>query len=318
MPADAATLARLRSRIAALERGGAHTQDGPAAAGARALAFGLDAIDGHLPGGGLAAGGVHEVIDGDGGGTGARTGGHSGDPLALGGALTGLAAVLAGRAGRRPVVWIAPRTTARESLYAPGLAAFGLDPARLIAVRVPTAGGAKTAADTALWALEEVLRSPVGALALAEVADLDLTASRRLQLAAEAGGGTGLLLRPKAGERAVLPPTASLTRWRVAAAASDPPAGAAVSRLPGRPRWTLELLRARGATPRRWLVEWNDERQGEGGQADGHAAGGLALVPPLRDRADRPDRGATGSAAHGAAPDRPLGRDGVFPLRRTG
>ena len=47
-----------------------------------------------------------------------------------------------------------------------------------------------------LWALEEALRSPGLAAALAEVEQLSLTQSRRLQLAAEAKGVTALLLRP--------------------------------------------------------------------------------------------------------------------------
>ena len=65
MPADPATLHALRQRIARLERGGtlaAAADDlpsGDAAAGTR-LTFGLDALDTHLPGGGLAAAAIHD------------------------------------------------------------------------------------------------------------------------------------------------------------------------------------------------------------------------------------------------------------------
>ena len=90
MPADPATLDDLRQCIARLERRSALA--GPSAdalagsktqAGAR-LTFGLAALDEALPGGGLDAAGMHEILDGDG-----ATG--------TGGAATGFAAALAGR-----------------------------------------------------------------------------------------------------------------------------------------------------------------------------------------------------------------------------
>ena len=50
--------------------------------------------------------------------------------------------------------------------------------------------------------------------------ELDLTAARRLQLAAEAGGVLGLLLRADEDSAA---PTAALTRWRIGAGTAWPP-----------------------------------------------------------------------------------------------
>ena len=47
-----------------------------------------------------------------------------------------------------------------------------------------------------LWAMEEGLRTPGIGAVLGEIRQLDLTASRRLQLAAESGGGVGLVLSP--------------------------------------------------------------------------------------------------------------------------
>lgn len=134
-----------------------------------------------------------------------------------------LAALLLARSGGT-ALWIA----GEDEPFPPGLARFGLAPAQLVLVR------AAARAD-ALWAMEEALRCrAVGGvvLALGQAAPPDLTASRRLQLAAEAGGGLGLLLRPAGG---ALAPCAAVSRWRVAP-------------LPGG-TWQLELLRARGGQP---------------------------------------------------------------------
>lgn len=269
MPADPQLLQRLRSRIAAIERGGSgspHNDD--------CLSLGVSEIDEHLPWGGLAAGAVHELLDGDAPTSNSTTkiGG------ALNGAITAFAAALAGKAQRaraRPIVWIAPRTGLRESLYAPGLAGFGLDPSDLIAVRIPPGGDF---AATALWAMEEALRAPAVGLVCAEIEAMSLTASRRLQLAAETGGGMGLLLRRDAGHAsgASLPPTACVSRWRIAALPGGPPEYA---NLPGATRWQAELLRARGGRPRSWQLEWSDD-----GQDKSQTTGGFALVSPLRDR----------------------------------
>lgn len=264
MPADPQLLQRLRSRIAAIERGGSPLADD------HGLPLGIPEIDEHLPWGGLAAGAVHELLDGDGPTSNSTTKIGGG----LNGAVTAFAATIAGKAQRaraRPVVWIAPRVSTRESLYAPGLAGFGLDPSDLIAVRVPPGGDF---AATALWAMEEALRAPTVGLVCAEIEAMDLTASRRLQLAAETGGGLGLLLRRDIG--ITLPPTACVSRWRIAAL----PGGAAeYANLPGATRWQAELLRARGGRPRTWQLEWRDD-----GQDKSQTPGGFALVSPLRDR----------------------------------
>lgn len=127
----------------------------------------------------LAAGRVHEVT-GDGRLTFA---------LALAGRLTG------------PVLWVQD-ARAGDGLYAPGLAAF-IDPARLILAR-------PTGPLPVLQAAEEALRSGAVPLVVAELAEApDLTASRRLQLAAGTGGGRGLCLIPGHKLRA----NAAETRW---------------------------------------------------------------------------------------------------------
>jgi len=217
-------LDRLRVELARLE--------GPARGRATgSLPLGLAAIDAWLPGGGLARGCLHEIA-----------GPPAGDTAAA-----GFAAALLGRLAKGgPVVWIGPRS----ELYGPGLLELGLDPARLIVVRARDRRGR-------LWALEEVLRSPGPGAGLAEIDQLDLTASRRLQLAAEAQGVTALLLRP---ERALRQPSAAFTRWRIQALPADAPSGAALatagagSWAPA--RWQVELVRARTGRPGQWVVEW--------------------------------------------------------------
>jgi len=219
-----AVLARLRARIARIERGGAAHAACP---------LGVPAIDGALPWGGLPRGALHEI------------GGAAERDLAA----QSFAAALLGLLARdgRPALWIAPD----EGPYAPALPGFGLDPAQVTVVR------ARRPAD-ALWALEEGLRCSALAAVLAEGAAPDFAQSRRLQLAAGESGVTALLLEPA---RDPLPASAALTRWRVAAAPSavdghdDETAGEMV----GYARWRVDLLRARGGRPRHWLVEWSHE-----------------------------------------------------------
>jgi protein ImuA len=297
VPENADILQRLRGRIAAIEQAGNGVRTERAC-----LTLGVSAIDDHLPGGGLATGAVHEILDGDINNGAKTTKKEIKYPVrrnfgeALGGPVTAFAAALAGRAQTAraaPVIWIAPRLSGRESLYGPGLREFGLDPAGLVVVRVPPGSDFTR---TALWAMEEALRAPAVGIVCAEIEDMDLTASRRLQLAAEAGGGLGLLLRPVsrlsrrpgASEENTLPPTASLSRWRISALPGAPAGTDAAwtpAHLPGRPRWQAELLRARGGQPKTWQLEWRDDRYDpDTGTNARDTAGGFALVSPLRNR----------------------------------
>jgi protein ImuA len=110
------------------------------------------------------------------------------------------AAALAGRL-TGPVLWVR-ESRSRDSLCPQGLAAF-FDPARLVLAH-------PTGARAVLQVAEEALRSGAAPLVVAELAEAaDLTASRRLQLAAGGGGGRGLCLVPAARTR----PNAAETRW---------------------------------------------------------------------------------------------------------
>ena len=157
-----------------------------------------------------------------------------------------------------PVLWCRSHRTALEAgdPYGPGIAVLGLSPDRLI-----LAEAAKPA--ELLWAMEEGARTKGLAAVVADGVMPDLTAGRRLQLAAEAGQGLVFLL---ATGRQTAASTA-LTRWFVASAPSRPEAEG-----PGPPCWTIELWRCRGGRPREWMVEWDD------------AALSLSVVSPMADR----------------------------------
>jgi hypothetical protein len=75
--------------------------------------------------------------------------------------------------------------------YAPAAVRLGIPPEQMIVVR------ASTHADN-IWALDQALRCPAVAAVVAWLAKLDAHTFRRLQLAAEEGGGLGLLVRPEA------------------------------------------------------------------------------------------------------------------------
>jgi cell division inhibitor SulA/protein ImuA len=76
--------------------------------------------------------------------------------------------------------------------YAPAFAAGGVDPARLLLLTPPTE-------PERLWALEQALRSGVCGAVLAWPRRPTGARLRRLQLAAEAGGGIGFLFHSGAG-----------------------------------------------------------------------------------------------------------------------
>ena len=279
---SAATLTALRDRIRLLEQPVRHG----------VLPFGAAPIDAALPGGGLALGALHEIVG---------VGGDEEDGAAAAGFIAGIlarlsphppAALAAGPpglstgAGEGPVLWC----LRQPDLYGPGLAAHGLDPARLVLV-------AARRDEDILWAVEEGLRTAAAGLAavVGEIGRLPMAAGRRLQLAAEHSGVTALLLRRwRNGAEAAAErdrPNAAVTRWRVGALpAADIPGMPGI----GRPRWRMELMRVRGGVPGSWEVEVAD--------ATGHVRISAGL-------ADRP--AAPGKARSGRADAEPL-------LRRAG
>ena len=107
----------------------------------------------------------------------------------------------AGRQG--PVIW-GSVAHMREWVMPPAAARI-LSPERLMAFRAGSQA-------ELLWATEEALRAGVAGLVVAVVEkSLSLTAGRRLQLAAEAGRTTGVLIIPEDGGS-----NAAETRWHCA------------------------------------------------------------------------------------------------------
>ena len=248
----AAVLAELRGRIRRMEGiGGAD--------GTRFLPLGVPDVDGVLPDGGLPLGCLHEVVGENDPFNSVATGFSAAILARISGRRTGHGGSGHEGSGGGQVVWI----TRDDDLYAPGIAAYGLKPERLIVV------SARRDSDI-LWAMEECLRCRPLAAVLGEIGDIDMVASRRLQLAAEASGVTALLLRSSSRR---LGATASVTRWGLSAAPSRP-----IDEVPGvgLPRWRTRLLRCRGGQPGEWLLEWhgdgfvlaNDPAEGTSGETE--------------------------------------------------
>jgi protein ImuA len=233
-------LSDLRRRIVALDRS--------ARAKRGALAFGVEAIDGHLPWGGLPLGTLHEFVEG-----GLEAEHVAAATLFVGGCLART---------KGTVLWC----LRGRDLFAPALASVGLHPDRVIYV--------ETWKDAeVLPAMEEALRHGGLGGVVGEVARLTLVASRRLQLAAESSGVPAFVVRRwrSDAERASADePTSVFTRWRIAPAPSQAPPFPGLARA----RWRVELLRCRGAEPTSWILEACD------------AQGRLALPADLSDRPD--------------------------------
>jgi len=169
-----------------------------------------------------------------------------------GAATLGLAALLAWRmAGDAPILWLRAGRRSRAVPYAPGLAALGLDPARLILVESGDVSGLlRAAGDAARCAGLGVLLIE----ARGKLPEFDLTVSRRLLLAIEHSRVTILLARMEAPPV----PSAAETRWEVAAISSTP----IETDAPGPPAFALRLLRHRGGPAGKELrVEWNRDQR---------------------------------------------------------
>ena len=211
-----AVLESLRSHIAAIEGVGFR---------AGSLAFGIGAIDGHLPAKGIANGALHELAGGP----------ELADDAA---ATVFLAGILAKAEGT--VIWC----LRWRDLFSPALYLAGLNPDRVIFVEAGDDRGVLTA-------MEEALRHEGLAGVVGELRKLPSIASKRLQLAAEKSGVPAFAFRRWSPRDAIPSGSAAVTRWRIRAAPSQALGLVGL----GTARWHVELERARGAEPKSWIVE---------------------------------------------------------------
>jgi protein ImuA len=231
------------------------------------ICFGLDALNQALPWGGLNAGALHEISASD----------YRDRPAAAGFTL-GLAtriltakSISSGNSLNLPhILWVRLERGFQDfgDLYGPGLAQLGLDPGQVIVA------SARDEADV-LWAMEEGLHCTGLAGVIGEVRAgakaYDLTASRRLNMAAEAAGIPALVMRQTSsvgassvgrGADNMGGSSAAASRWSVAASHSAPLDGIyrKLATAIGHPRWRVALTRCRdGGKPHHWILEWNHE-----------------------------------------------------------
>jgi len=197
-----AVLETLRRRLARLEKLYSRNSN-------TVVSTGCAALDRFLPAGGFPCGSLIEFLTSD-----------------DGSGAVGLALLSAGQLCRqgKPLV-VVDRT---GQFYPPAAACLGISPQQLLIVQP------RNHADEH-WTIHQALRcTGVGAV-LAWPATIDHRSFRRLQLAAEHGGGLGLLIRP--------PSTRREPSWAQVRLAVEPlPGGTSRKR-----RLRIELLRCRGA-----------------------------------------------------------------------
>jgi protein ImuA len=244
------------SLVAALRRQVERLEKPQPLADDRLLSTGSPALDGLLPGGGLRRGSLVEYLS-----PGAGSG-------------TGTLALCAAReacAGGRALVVVDRRRT----FYPPAAIAWGIDLTSLLVLQ-PTDNAAE------LWAIDQALRCPGVGAVYAPCGALDVRDLRRLQLAAEAGGTLGILLRPA---RFRGQPSWADVQWRIGPWRQRPPWR---SESPWQLR--VELARCRGAPAGRTVDLELDETTGLWQAASNRHAQSADSIPaphPLHSPARR-------------------------------
>lgn len=190
--------------------------------------IGLGPLESAFPNGVFPSGAIHEMI--------CPT---SEQAAATSGLLGGILSSLMQQGG--VCLWI---STSRK-LFPPSLMAFNTAPDQVIFIDVQQE-------KEVLWAMEEALKCEGLAAVVAEVREISIVQSRRLQLAVESSKVTGFLIR---NDPRKLGSTTSVARWQITSLPSEPEDG-----LPGVgfPRWQVDLLRVRNGNPGSWKLEWID------------------------------------------------------------
>ncbi|MCB1518827.1 MAG: hypothetical protein KDJ19_14585 [Hyphomicrobiaceae bacterium] len=152
------------------------------------------------------------------------------------GAIAFALALAAGMQG--PIMWVVHQHQTGQ-LHPGGVGRF-IDPARLIVSR--GASGLDL-----LWIAEEALRSGAVPLVVAQLgSDVDLTAGRRLQLAAEAGRALGLFILPEG-----LGSNAAETRWHCIPRMARPEHLDSTL-------FEWVCIKNKSGTNGSWMTRWND------------------------------------------------------------
>ena len=156
---------------------------------------------------------------------------------ATAGFVAGIVSALMRNSGA--LIWISSYRT----IFPPALRSFGIAPDRIIFIDLKKE-------KEILWAMEEALKCGGLSAVIAEMQELNFTASRRLQLAVEQSSVTGFVLRRNPCS---INTTACLTRWQITSLQTQ-----LDNDMPGIgfPRWNVELLKVRNGTPGQWQVEF--------------------------------------------------------------
>lgn len=177
------------------------------------LRTGFSDIDQYLPAGGISSHAVHEI-------TGPQSMGF-------------VSQLLTKTHHEHTCVW-ARSAKANSVPYGPFLAAKGLNTEQILFVECQSD-------QDLFWCMEEALKSKATALVIGEPRSaIDLTTSRRFQLAAENGHSLGLVLCAANG-----PSNALFSRWYIQASPTTDDESLA---------WYIDLQRIRGAPKKAWRV----------------------------------------------------------------
>ena len=181
-PTDAiSVMQRLSREVRGLETAGKQAIRKPT------ISCGCTALDRALPDGGYVAGSVIEYL------------------RAMPGCGASTLAFTAAAAAMRSTNGFAVIIDTQHNIYPPALASWGIDLEKVVLVRPQSDVDA-------LWAVDQALRTPAVAAVVADVERIDDRAARRMQLAAEQGGGLALLLRPASARRG---PSWADVQWMV-------------------------------------------------------------------------------------------------------
>ncbi len=220
-------LEQLTRQIRDMETAGRPTQE--------RISSGCSTMDRHLPHGGYARGSMLELL---------RSGPGSG--VASIGLMIARQAIVE---GKYLVV-----VDAQRQFYPPAMKSLGIPLERVIALQPANHADA-------IWGLAQVLRCPAVGAVIAEVGALEDRVARKLQLAAEQGGGLGIFLRDARSARAQ--PSWADVQWLVRSSTQERTANHLEMRHQDDIRWfDLELARCSGGrTGARLTVGLNGHSQ---------------------------------------------------------